>query len=66
MRVGDDEEAVRLMNDSEFALTASIWTQDVARGEELADLVEAGTVFVNRCDFPSPVRPSFMECPSRI
>ena len=55
MKVGDDEEAVRLMNDSEFGLTASIWTKDVGRGEELAEAVEAGTVFVNRCDFPSPV-----------
>ncbi|MCJ1399882.1 hypothetical protein MMC11_003085 [Xylographa trunciseda] len=54
MKVGDDEEAVRLMNDSEFGLTASIWTKDVERGEELAEGVEAGTVFVNRCDFPSP------------
>ena len=55
MKVGDDEEAVRLMNDSEFGLTASIWTKDIKRGEELAEGVEAGTVFVNRCDFPSPV-----------
>ena len=55
MKVGNDEEAVRLMNDSEFGLTASIWTKDTSRGEELAESVEAGTVFVNRCDFPSPV-----------
>ncbi|MCJ1472321.1 hypothetical protein MMC13_000968 [Lambiella insularis] len=54
MKVGDDEEAVRLMNDSEFGLTASIWTKDVVLGERLAESVEAGTVFVNRCDFPSP------------
>ena len=54
MKVGDDEEAVRLMNDSEFGLTASIWTKDVVRGEQLSESVEAGTVFVNRCDFPSP------------
>ncbi len=55
MRVGNDEEAIRLMNDSEFGLTASIWTKDTAKGEELAEQVEAGTVFINRCDFPSPV-----------
>ena len=55
MKVGNDEEAVRLMNDSEFGLTASIWTKDTSRGEELAESVEAGTVFVNRCDFPRPV-----------
>ena len=54
MRVSSDAEAVRLMNDSDFALTASIWTADVARGEELSREVEAGTVFVNRADFPSP------------
>ncbi|MCJ1312604.1 hypothetical protein MMC25_006278 [Agyrium rufum] len=54
MKVGDDAEAVRLMNDSEFGLTASIWTKDVEIGEKLAEGVEAGTVFVNRCDFPSP------------
>lgn len=55
MKVGDDEEALLLMNDCEFGLTASIWTSDVAQGEELAGMVDAGTVFVNRCDFPSPV-----------
>lgn len=55
MKVKDDAEAVRLMNDSEFGLTASIWTKDVARGEQLAQDVEAGTVFVNRCDYPSAV-----------
>ena len=54
MKVKDDEEAIKLMNDSEFGLTASIWTKDSAKGDELADDVEAGTVFVNRCDFPSP------------
>ena len=58
MKVGNDEEAIRLMNDSEFGLTASIWTSDIIKGEQLADQVEAGTVFVNRCDFPSPVSSS--------
>ena len=55
MKVQNDDEAVRLMNDSEFGLTASIWTKDIAKGEDLAQSVEAGTVFVNRADFPSPV-----------
>ena len=55
MKVSGDAEAVKLMNDSEFGLTASIWTKNTARGHELADEVDAGTVFVNRCDFPSPV-----------
>ena len=54
MKVSSDTEAVNLMNDSEFGLTASIWTKDMAKGEALADKVEAGTVFVNRADFPSP------------
>jgi len=54
MKVKDDAEAVRLMNDSEFGLTASVWTKDTARGEELVESIEAGTVFVNRCDYPSP------------
>ena len=54
MAVQNDEEATRLMNDSQFGLTASIWTKDAPRGQTLAETVEAGTVFVNRCDFPSP------------
>ncbi|RYO98921.1 hypothetical protein DL764_006954 [Monosporascus ibericus] len=54
MKVKSDEEAVSLMNDSEFGLTASIWTKDIDKGYQLAEQVEAGTVFVNRADFPSP------------
>jgi len=54
MKVKDDTEAIKLMNDSQFGLTASIWTKDVSKGHELADDVEAGTVFVNRCDYPAP------------
>ncbi|KAJ2972044.1 hypothetical protein NQ176_g7384 [Zarea fungicola] len=54
MKVKSDAEAVKLMNDSEFGLTASIWTKDTDKGYELAEDVEAGTVFVNRCDYPSP------------
>lgn len=55
MKVSSDQEAVRLMNDSEFGLTASIWSKDTDRAYKLCEKVEAGTVFVNRCDFPSPV-----------
>ncbi|KIW01925.1 uncharacterized protein PV09_06766 [Verruconis gallopava] len=54
MKVSSDEEAVKLMNDSVFGLTASVWTKDVAKGQELTEDIEAGTVFVNRCDYPSP------------
>lgn len=55
MKVKGDSEAIKLMNDSEFGLTASIWTKDTDKGYQLAEDVEAGTVFVNRCDYPSPV-----------
>lgn len=55
MKVKNDAEAIKLMNDSEFGLTASIWTKDTDLGANLAESVDAGTVFVNRCDFPSPV-----------
>ncbi|KAJ5110612.1 hypothetical protein N7532_001147 [Penicillium argentinense] len=54
MKVSSDEEAVALMNDSDYGLTASVWTKDMARGEELIDQIEAGTVFINRCDYPAP------------
>ncbi|TKA82488.1 hypothetical protein B0A55_02184 [Friedmanniomyces simplex] len=52
--VASDSEAIALMNDSHFGLTASIWTKDVAKGEALSQEVDAGTVFVNRADYPSP------------
>jgi acyl-CoA reductase-like NAD-dependent aldehyde dehydrogenase len=54
MQVKDDEEAVRLMNDSAYGLTASIWTNDLDAAERLALQVEAGTVFANRCDYLDP------------
>jgi acyl-CoA reductase-like NAD-dependent aldehyde dehydrogenase len=54
MSVGSDEEAVRLMNDSEFGLTAAIFSADPARAETLGDALETGTVFLNRCDYLDP------------
>ncbi len=48
--VSGDEEAIALMNDSEYGLSASIWTHDIERGVELLGEVEAGTVYLNRCD----------------
>jgi len=54
MKVENDDQAIDLMNDSQFGLTASIWTKDVETGHLYAERVEAGTVFVNRADFPSP------------
>ncbi|OCI32476.1 putative succinate-semialdehyde dehydrogenase [NADP(+)] 2 [Oerskovia enterophila] len=46
-RVPDDATAIRVMNDSEYGLSASIWTQDTARGRRLAAQVEAGAVNIN-------------------
>jgi acyl-CoA reductase-like NAD-dependent aldehyde dehydrogenase len=54
MKVRDDAEAVRLMNDSPYGLTASIWTTDLDAAEQLAAEIETGTVFANRCDYLDP------------
>ncbi|MEX0349718.1 MAG: aldehyde dehydrogenase family protein [Paracoccaceae bacterium] len=54
MPVNGDDEAIRLMNDSRFGLTASIWTRDAARVEEIGTRLETGTVFLNRCDYLDP------------
>jgi acyl-CoA reductase-like NAD-dependent aldehyde dehydrogenase len=54
MKVASDEEALRLMNDSEFGLTAAIFSADAARAETLGDALETGTVFLNRCDYLDP------------
>ncbi|MEO8372434.1 MAG: aldehyde dehydrogenase family protein [Candidatus Solibacter sp.] len=54
MPVDSEDEAVRLMNDSPYGLTASVWTEDAARGEALADRTNAGTVYLNRCDYLDP------------
>lgn len=54
MSVGSDEEAIRLMNDSRYGLTASIWTADKEAAEVIGDCIETGTVFMNRCDYLDP------------
>jgi acyl-CoA reductase-like NAD-dependent aldehyde dehydrogenase len=54
MKVASDEAALRLMNDSEFGLTAAIFSADSARAEVLGDALETGTVFLNRCDYLDP------------
>ncbi len=53
-KVGSDEEAVELMNDSEFGLTAAIFTRDFDKGIELGQQIDTGTFFINRCDYLDP------------
>ena len=53
-RVSSDEEAIRRMNDSEFGLTASVWTRDLDAALALGDALETGTVFQNRADVLDP------------
>jgi len=57
MKVGGDDEALRLMNDSDYGLTASVWAQDAAAAEEIGNRLETGTVFMNRCDYVDPGLP---------
>ena len=54
MKVRDDAEAVRLMNDSPYGLSASIWTADLDVAEQLGAQLETGTVYMNRCDYLDP------------
>lgn len=54
MKVSGDEEAIALMNDSDFGLTAAIWSEDAEAAEAIADRIETGTVFLNRCDYLDP------------
>lgn len=54
MKVRDDAEAIELMNDSPYGLTASIWTQDLEAAAKIGSKVETGTVFANRCDYLDP------------
>lgn len=54
MPVRDDDEALALMNDSPYGLTASVWTASEAAAARLAPRIETGTVFMNRCDYLDP------------
>ncbi|WSH63618.1 aldehyde dehydrogenase family protein [Rhizobium ruizarguesonis] len=54
MKVKSDEEALALMNDSQYGLTASLWTRDVERAGRLGREIETGTVFMNRADYLDP------------
>ena len=57
MKVDSDEQAVNLMNDSKFGLTAAIFSADSARAEEIGDALDTDTVFLNRCDHLDPALP---------
>lgn len=54
MKVASDEAAIKLMNDSRYGLTASIWTEDAVAAERIGDRIATGTVFMNRCDYVDP------------
>ena len=54
MSVKNDKEAIKLMNDSNFGLTASLWTEDINRAEAIADRIDTGTAFMNRADYLDP------------
>ena len=54
MKVKDENEAIKLMNDSPYGLTASIWTNDIEIAEKVGNKVETGTFYMNRCDYLDP------------
>ncbi len=54
MKVQNDAEAIGLMNDSPYGLTASIWTTDLDAARTLGEQVQTGTVYMNRCDYLDP------------
>jgi acyl-CoA reductase-like NAD-dependent aldehyde dehydrogenase len=54
MKVASEDEAIRLMNDSPYGLTASIWTTDDEAAERIGGRIETGTIYMNRCDYLDP------------
>ena len=54
MKVSSDDEAISLMNDSDYGLTASLWTNDIDAAAEIGRRIETGTIFMNRCDYLDP------------
>jgi acyl-CoA reductase-like NAD-dependent aldehyde dehydrogenase len=54
MPVRGDQEAIQLMNDSPYGLTASVWTRDESAATQIGDQVDTGTWFMNRCDYLDP------------
>ena len=57
MKVSSDSQAIELMNDSIYGLTASLWTNNVDNAIEIGDLLQTGTVYMNRCDYLDPALP---------
>jgi acyl-CoA reductase-like NAD-dependent aldehyde dehydrogenase len=53
-RIAGDEEAIARMNDSDFGLTASVWTRDEAAALAIGDRIATGTWYMNRCDYLDP------------
>jgi acyl-CoA reductase-like NAD-dependent aldehyde dehydrogenase len=54
MKVKNDAEAIALMNDCQYGLTASLWTKDAERAGQIGRELETGTVFMNRADYLDP------------
>ncbi len=54
MKVSSDEQAIELMNDSQYGLTASVFTKDLDSAISIGEKVATGTFFVNRCDYLDP------------
>ena len=54
MKVENDNEAIELMNDSPYGLTASVWTKDLEIAEKISNQVQTGTFYMNRCDYLDP------------
>ena len=54
MKVKNEEDAINLMNDSAYGLTASIWTSDKEFAQSMGSKIETGTFFMNRCDYLDP------------
>ena len=54
MPVSGDDEAIRLINDSRYGLTSSVWTTDPEAALRIGNRIETGTWFMNRCDYLDP------------